>query len=108
MENNALTQSLRVSLDLGDIELSASELLELRAGSLIRLQRPLVLHGLLRVHCQSWARVKISILNDELQLCVTELTKLNNDSEGESSREIMLEDKQNILSGTKLLAPEFE
>ena len=95
-QNTALdSAAIRVTLDLGEIELSARELITLREGSVITFEKPNVVEGMLRIAGRPWAKVNIEVQRDTLTVRVTELCALG-------------PVEKNISKDTQLLSPIYE
>ena len=66
---------LPVTLDLGEVQLTPDELLGLREGATIRLDRPAVLKGALNLGKTTWAYIDIAVEGDHLNVTIRELTQ---------------------------------
>ena len=66
-------EDLRLTLDLGEFELSLQELMALRRGSCLELERPAELTGLLRCNGFPLAAVSVVLGAEQISLQVQEI-----------------------------------
>ena len=76
MNNVCSDENCNVTLDLGQLQLSLTELLGLRPGNFLRFEKPACFQGVLRLNGHAWATVNIEIGKEDLSINVVELNCL--------------------------------
>lgn len=70
------SESFPCSLSLGEIGININDLLELRPGSTISFKKPGIWQGTLQTGNSTWARVSITLEQEELRLTIDEIATL--------------------------------